>query len=71
MSSTGHIHRIEPIAWSTAGRPAVLFGCTTGICAKTEAVSPTARARKIPDFITEDQFAALKDGKYWPEIVNV
>lgn len=41
---------MEPIAWSITGSPwtpRVLFGCTTGVCAKTEVVAPKKQSRKL------------------------
>jgi hypothetical protein len=49
-------------------RPAVLFGCTTGVCARTEVIKPRKRSRTVPEGITEYQFQALKSGTYWNEI---
>lgn len=73
VASTGHIHAMKPIAWSTRFSdysPRVLFGCTTGVCSKTVNIQPDLKPRsdKHPDFITDAQFAALRDGKHWPEI---
>lgn len=72
MPATGHSHRMEPIAWSTPQSdwpPHVLFGCTTGVCAKTVSVAPNQKSRTHPDFITDAQFEAMKAGKHWNEIV--
>ena len=69
---------MEPVSWSFRDDsaeepfpPAVLMGCTRGICARTEVVMPKPRARKVPAGMTPEQFQALKGGAYWPEIVNV
>jgi len=73
MPATGHVHNMQPSAWSIPGgafRPAVLFACMTGVCAKTEVVAPTKQSRKHPAYMTPEQFAALKDGKHWPEITG-
>ena len=51
-------------------RPAVLLGCTRGVCAKTEVIAPKPRSRKVPAGMTPEQFNALKAGMYWPEIVG-
>lgn len=64
---------MEPIAWSVPASPftpRVLFGCTTGVCAKTEVVAPKPLSRKHPDYMTDEQFAALKAGKHWNEITG-
>lgn len=51
-------------------RPAVLMGCKTPACGKTEIVKPKPRARRVPAGVTPEQFNALKAGQYWPEIVG-
>lgn len=48
--------------------PAVLLGCTGGVCARTEVFKAKPRLRKIPEGLTPEQFAALKGGAYWEEI---
>lgn len=73
MPDTGHVHRITPIAWTTRGGdfpPGVLLGCTHGVCSKTEAVIPGKRDRKVPPGMTKEQFAQMKQGAYWPEIMQ-
>lgn len=73
MPASGHTHRMEPIAWSPPQSdwpPMVLFACKAGICARTVSIHPTAKSKTHPDFITDEQFEALKAGRYWPEIVN-
>lgn len=73
MPADGHVHRMEAIAWSTPLSefpPAVVFGCTNGICDKTQTVRPKKRDRKVPPFMTPEQFNALKQGTYWPEITH-
>jgi hypothetical protein len=68
---------MEPVSWTWrdeddphAFTPAVLMGCTRGVCAKTEVVKPKKRDRKVPTGITPEQFQALKNGSYWPEIMG-
>ena len=72
-----HVHRMEVISWTDRPQPDspwvsddpwVLTACTGGVCDKTESIRVSKRDRKIREGLTEEQFKALKAGRYWPEI---
>lgn len=71
MPKSAHEHEMRPLSWTTQGeKPAVLMSCQRGVCARTEVHHVSKRSRKLPEGITEAQFAALREGKHWPEAVS-
>ena len=82
VSKTGHEHFMTPIAWTLRDEgsmrdgmdepgsfaPAVLFGCTRGVCAQTRVIAPRKRQRKVPVGLTKTQFRAMQGGTYWNEL---